>query len=435
MSICLYNFNLLDPFGPVVLRENAWLKIEGSKIVEVGEGQPPEGDESINMGGKLALPGMINAHTHLYSSLALGMPPPRETPRNFVEILERIWWRLDMALDEELTRVSFQAGLLECLRQGCTILFDHHSSPRYARGSLELLGQIAADMGLTVGVAFETTGRNGPKLFQEGLEENLAALEYFQDSPHVVPLVGLHASFTLSDDELRAIRTALEKYDHWGIHVHVSEDTADESDARRRGYPSALARLRRFDLLNERSVVAHGLHFQPADWVHLKETGAWLVSNPTSNANNRVGRLVVKDKAALEIGLGTDGMQANMLHEAKEAGLITASHLEGGEPTPPYLEWLFKHNPARASRLLGRPVGHVAPGYQADLVFYDYHPRTPLTGDNWSGHLLYGVSIPTDVITSGRFRRRDGQWVGIDAVEIQTQARGAAQRLWEEIES
>ena len=107
-----------------------------------------------------------------------------------------------------------------------TTVFDHHSSQNYIPGSLDKLVQVARRLGVNISPSFEITDRNGARRFKSGLAENLATLDRFRDDPCVHPLVGLHASFTLSDESLAAIRAALREFDGGGIHIHVAEDLA-----------------------------------------------------------------------------------------------------------------------------------------------------------------------------------------------------------------
>src|SRR5262245_279625 len=113
----------LDP--STIIRED--LRVEAGRIVERGDLQQRDGDETVDLAGKLVMPGMVCAHTHLYSALARGMPAPPRAPTNFKEILELVWWRLDRALDEESIYWSAMAGALDAARVGTTCLFDHHA--------------------------------------------------------------------------------------------------------------------------------------------------------------------------------------------------------------------------------------------------------------------------------------------------------------------
>ncbi|MFH1852463.1 MAG: amidohydrolase family protein [Candidatus Neomarinimicrobiota bacterium] len=436
MDLILTNGRIASPGTNPGLIEEGFIAIQDGVIVAVGAALPEglSAGQVVDLAGKLVLPGMINAHTHLYSALALGMPWPAAPPQNFVEKLQKIWWRLDRALDTESTRASFAAGLLDCLHSGVTTVIDHHSSQNFIGGSLELLAEVAETIGINVAAAFEITDRNGPAGFQAGLQENLDFFNNYRNHPNIRPLIGLHASFTLLDESLATIRRTLGDDCDWGVHIHVSEDQADETDARNRGYRSVIDRLQAFDLINQCSLIIHGLHMPPEDVDILAQTGALLVHNPTSNANNRVGILSAATVNRLKAGLGTDGMQANLLNEAKEGTLIRSHSLTGGADNLDYSQLLFDHNPAIASRIFGRSIGKIQVGASADLAIYDYSPRTELSAANLSGHLLFGLDRPEAVIINGKFKLRDRQCVTLDEDELLHKARFQSRKLWAAME-
>ncbi len=437
MNKVLTHLRILRPYQKPEFIPNGWIRIIESRIAALGEMPVAlEADEvEINLGEKLVLPGMINTHTHLYSALALAMPPPKRNPQNFKEILKEVWWKLDRALDAETTLASFQTGLLACLRAGVTTVFDHHSSPSFTGGSLSLLAGAARELGLKVSVAYEATDRNGPECFQAALVENLSAIEAFRDDPTLHPMLGLHASFTLSEESLGQVRRVLEAHPEVGIHIHLAEDMADQHDAAERGYQSVVQRLNEYDLIHPNCLYAHGIHITPDDADVLFNTEANLVHNPTSNANNRVGILNGVTLELLGFGLGTDGMQADMLSEAREGTLIRGSRLAGGQPNIDYLKLLFENNSRIAGHLFGYALGRIEPGSPADLAFFDYQPRTELTPHNWRGHVLYGLGKPTDVMTDGEFRMRAGTIIGITEAEILTTARAASRQLWDAMQA
>ena len=237
-----------------------------------------------------------------------------------------------------------------------------------------------------------------------------------------------------ASESLATIRQALGDVDNWGIHIHVSEDQADEVDARNRGYRSVIDRLSKFVLINENSLIIHGIHMQPEDVEILMNAGAMLVHNPTSNANNRVGILSAETINQLNSGLGTDGMQANLLKEAKEGTLIRSHCLPGGADNLDYIKLLFDHNPQIATKIFGRSIGKIQVGGAADLAIYDYSPRTELSADNLSGHLLFGLEQPSEVICGGKYQIRENKLLNLNEVEIKSTARIQSQKLWHKMD-
>ncbi len=432
--ILLKNMIILKPGKNSAVIEDAYITVCGAEIEKVGSGQLDESGFDIvyDMSGKYVLPGMINAHHHLYSSLALGMPFPSTPPKTFVEKLEKVWWKLDCALDEDSLRSSYETGLLESLRAGVTTVIDHHSSQVAIEGSLSLLVETAEKFGVSISPCFELTDRNGADGFARGLSESLDTFNRYSDSTFVAPMLGLHASFTLEDRSLERIGDILNE-DEWGIHIHLAEDLADHEDAVKRGYRSVVDRLSKFKLLNGHGQVIHGIHINQDDVDLLLENGMKLVHNPTSNANNRVGTLANDTINRLNSGLGTDGMQGNLLAEAKEGTLIRSNFLSAGQSSIDYVSLLFDNNPAIASDLFGLKIGKIEPGYLADIAFYDYYPRTVLDKNNLSGHLLFGFGIPTDVMTGGQFRIKENNFTEIDESEILGHSRIESRKLWDKM--
>jgi cytosine/adenosine deaminase-related metal-dependent hydrolase len=330
------------------------------------------------------------------------MPPPSPAPRSFVEILERVWWRLDRALDEASLRASARLYLAEALLLGTTTLVDHHESPALIEGSLDVLAAEAEMLGARLVVAYGATERNGGREeARRGLRE-CARFARAGRSPHVKGLVGLHASFTVSDE---TVREAGELARALGvpIHVHVAEDRADVEDARRRGYAGPLERLIALDALPPGSILAHGVWLDEVQVRLAAEAGAWLVQNPRSNANNRVGYARALG-ASTKVAVGTDGFPADM--EAEHRALLAEAEIHGDTASREMLEARCASGRRLVEELFG---GDAA----ADAV-----TRAP------SGAV-------DEVVVGGRTVVRGGRLVGGDIEEIRACARQEAARLWE----
>jgi len=288
--------------------------------------------------------GGVNAHTHLYSGLVtLGMPAPDPAPRAFPEILERVWWRLDRALDADSLRAAAELYVTEAIESGTTGLIDHHESPSFVEGSLDLLAEVCQVRGMPAVLCYGVTERNdGRDEAKRGLEE----CRYFLESNRrslVAGAVGVHAGFTVSDETLRE---AAELARELGavLHLHVAEDACDVEDARRRGYGGIVDRLEALGVLVRGSILAHGVHLTEGEVRRVAEAGCWLVQNPRSNVGNGVG--YARNLAASElVALGTDGYPSDL--RAEEACLFAEASAAGEE-----LEVVARRLPA-GEELLG----------------------------------------------------------------------------------
>ncbi len=332
-------------------------------------------------------PGLVCAHHHLYSSLARGMPAPPRTPTNFLQILEQVWWRLDVALDAEMIRWSAMLGALEALESGCTAIIDHHESPSCIEGSLDLIADACAEVGVRVSCAYGVTDRHGEAAAKAGLAENE---RFLRDGGR--GLVGIHAAFTCSDETLNAAAELAEDLGV-GVHVHVAEGI-DDIDA-----PARLA-----GLTNDLWLLVHGVHL-PDDH-GLKGT---IVHNPRSNMNNAVG-YARPARFSNPVALGTDGIGAAMFDEFR----VAFARLRESDVTA---------SPDDAWRWLETNRG-LFPEVADDTVTWTYSSIEP-----W--HLAYTTDIrAVDVTVDGELVLANGTATRVDADEVRARAAEQATRLF-----
>ena len=390
--------------------------------------EPLQGEEVIDQTGRIIMPGMVCAHTHLYSALSRGMPAPPRIPTNFKEILELIWWRLDRALDEETIYWSALAGALDAARSGTTCLFDHHSSPSRIKGSLNIVNEAIKKVGLRSVLCYEVTDRGGSEERDIGILESRHRLK--ETDPLTRGLVGAHASFTLSDDSLEKCAALIAEFNS-GLHIHVAEDKYDVEDSLARYGCGVIERLSRLGALNERTILAHGTHLTDRDIEIAREAKAWFAHNPRSNMNNQVGYAPV-EKFGSRLVLGTDGIGADMFEETRIAFFKGRDEkLSMGADA-----WVkvIANNQRLASQCFGTATGSLAPGDLADLVILNYPSPTPFTADNVPWHLMFGLtsSCVESVVVAGRFVVTN-RTSSLDEQEIKEKAQQAAVRLWSQL--
>jgi putative selenium metabolism protein SsnA len=390
--------------------------------------RPQKGEEIVDLAGKYVMPGMVNAHTHLYSALARGMAGPKQSPKNFLGILRQIWWKLDEALDDEVTYYSALVGSIEALRYGTTTLIDHHASPNAIRNSLDTIKNAIGVVGLRGVLCYETTDRGGRKRRDAGLEENERFVIENTNNSHFRGSIGAHASFTLNDDALQALGDLARMYD-CGVHLHVAEDKADIEDAARKWRTDMVKRLQRFGLLTHKSILAHGVHLSKSQLAAVEETGAWVIHNPRSNMNNAVGYAPLNwfgERSAL----GTDGFPADMFEESKFGFFRNqeSEHRVEFDRLPRMLQAGQK----LVSSFFGREFDTLRVGAPADLIVLDYNPPTPLTSGNLLGHFLFGMNsgMVVHTMVDGEWRMWNGELVGIDEEKIMRESAVVARKLW-----
>jgi putative selenium metabolism protein SsnA len=431
MNILLKNATcvVLDPpsAGQVDLR------IAGNHIAERGAHlRARKNERTVDLSGRVVMPGFVCAHTHLYSSLARGMAPPAVPPRNFLEILDRIWWRLDRALDGESIYYSAMAGAIEAIQCGTTSLIDHHASPHSIPGSLDIIREVMHTVGLRGVLCYEVTDRGGRKGRDAGLEENERFIRRSRNDRLVRGMVGAHASFTLSEDSLHRCGTLASSLGT-GVHIHVAEDLCDTIDSAEHYRSHLVDRLARHGILTSKSILAHCVRLDGGDFPSLLRTKSWLVHNPRSNMNNRVGHAPV-DRFGKRAALGTDGFPADMIEEAR-SGFFFARHARDARRMANMLA-LLDGGQKLISAQFGDEFGTLKKGSIADLIVLDYVPPTPMHARNLFGHILFGLrsSMVESVMIDGRWVMKNRTISGVNVEEMLMKSRIAAARLWKKME-
>lgn len=385
--------------------------------------------ERIDARGAVIMPGLTNAHTHLYGLFARGFAFGG-TPGTFRQILEQVWWRLDKALTREAVHLSALYGLADHLRCGVTALVDHHASPGYIGGSLDEIARAAETLGSRVCLCYEVTDRNGPSQAAAGIEENVRFLK----ERRMPARFGMHASFTLSDETLLACRRAADELGA-EFHIHLAEGPEDPADALLRSGHRTAHRLAAAGILRPGTFVGHGVHLDPEEMTILAYTGAVLTHQPHSNMGNAVGfpRVLQMRERGVKVALGTDGYTPDMLETLRSAATLH-SHATGtpSAGVAEFADVLLQENPRILSGVFGLPLGRLEPGAAADLVITDYRPPTPVSTGNFPYHLFFGISSAhvRTVLVGGRVVVSDHRLVGVDEEALSRQARSVAAQVW-----
>lgn len=391
-------------------------------------------------------PGLVCAHTHIYSELSRGLLVSLEPSKDFCDQLKHLWWRLDLAIDLPILEASALAATAEAALCGVTSLVDHHAGPNAIDGSLSVIARAYEETGIRGILCYETTERNrGASEAREGIAENVrfakevdaARADFAAGRRNRLPLVdgaiGGHAGFTLGPETLAALGEAAHSTGR-GTHIHAGEDKFDAVDSRYRYNKDLAVRLDEAGCLGPKSIVGHGVWLTPPEIELISERDAFLAHNARSNMNNAVGynNLLHTNKNVI---IGTDGMNGDMLEEFKFACF---RQREAGGPWWPgdFLKCLDRGNRLIERYFSGssevKAFGRVEAGAAADLVLWDYDPPTPLKGENLAGHLAFGLSSRSvrSVMVDGDFVVEEHK-PAFDAEAVNAKARTQAQRLWD----
>ena len=416
--------------------------IEGDRIAAIGTTadllKKYPTNEVIDANGGLIMPGNICAHTHFYGAFARGLAIPGDAPKNFPEILERLWWKLDQCLTLDAIKYSALVCLVDAIKQGTTTLIDHHASATCVEGSLDVISQSVKESGLRGVLCYEVSDRHGMDYAKEGIMENVRFIEKLNGQPEnrLRGMFGLHASMTLSDDTLAACVDAIP--DGAGFHIHVAEHQSDQTNSQRVSGVRVVERLHKFGILNQNTIAAHCVHLDNHEISLLSETGAWVTHQPRSNMNNGVGVADVESliKNGIQVGLGNDGFSNNMWSEWQTAYLLhKVSSLDPRKVQGDLIvDMGINNNSSLASQLFNDiPLGVMEVGGFADIIIVDYLSTTPLSYENLPWHIIFGFEsgLVNSTICAGKVLMKNRELMFLDEVEIFERSRELAKTVWD----
>jgi len=376
-------------------------------------------DQILNCQGKFVTKSFGNAHHHIYSVLSRGMPAPKNKPENFYEILRYIWWNLDKKLEIDMIEASALFAAMECLKSGVTFVIDHHSSPNAIEGSLETIAGAFEFLGVSHLLCYEISDRDG---MQTGLEGFTQTEHYLKSAQG---LVGLHASFTLSDHSLRRAALLVDKF-KTGVHIHVAEDKYDQEHCKINYKKQVVERLDEFGFLNSsKTILAHCLHLSKNEKNLISDSNAWVAENIESNLNNNVGCFSAKSLGN-RIMLGTDGMHSDMLRSALYAYFAGQMTQQLG-PGDIYSRFRNIHHYLHQNGFTGDG--------ENNLVILDYPGPTEINSGNFLGHFIYGLNSRhvEHVISKGEIVVKERKLVNMNEEDILRFTREMGNKLWKKL--
>ena len=425
--------------------EDGAVRVNGALITEVGKtadlvAKYPA-DEQVDAGGQLIMPGNICGHTHFYGAFARGMAIPGSPPRDFPEILGKLWWRLDRALLDMDVKYSALVCLVDAIKHGTTTLIDHHASPPAIDGSLDTIAEAVTQAGLRASLCYEVTDRNGPAEAAAGIDENVRFLHAVKemDNPMLAASFGLHASLTLSDETLADCVAAAQGLDT-GFHIHAAEGISDEEDSVRKSGMRVVERLHQAGITGPKSILVHCVHVDAWEMELLRDTGTWVTHQPRSNMNNAVGVAPVETmlRGGIKVAMGNDGFSNNMWAEWKMAYLLhKVWHGDPRRMNGYDVIQMGVTNTAALARVFWpqTPLGELAAGAAADLILVDYHPFTELTAGNLPWHILFGFEADavTATMAGGQWLMKERRLLTLDEAEIAERARELSAEVWQRV--
>lgn len=385
MDILLKNGYVVTPVENGFKVEKKDIYVKGGKITNKVIKTP---HKILDLQGRVVLPGLINAHHHFYSMLSKGIPAKGPFV-NFTGTLEKLWWKLDRVLNKDDVVVSTVLNLRECIKAGVTTVFDHHISVPYIKNSLTSMGDVFEKYNINGVLCFETSDRNGKEIFEQSLDENINFYEKSKKSKLLKGTIGMHASFTLSEESMKIIK---DKAKDAPIHIHTAEDGADVETTQKISKLRVIERLEKYNLLNKNSLIVHGNVLNEKELDILSKKDIFVVHNPDSNMNNALKIKNISETLAKNIKLtvGTDGMTSNMLKSYKNAFVLNKYIAQNPDIGFSEMNSVLL-NAFKMKTAYGFDLG-LNENDTADLIVTDYQPYTVFNSDNFLGHFIFGIT-------------------------------------------
>ncbi|MBQ0009271.1 MAG: amidohydrolase family protein [Firmicutes bacterium] len=410
--------------------ENGYL-VYDDKIVEVGDMKNFKNngyDKVEDFGGDLLMPTFVCAHSHIYSIFARGLILPFN-PKNFQDILDQMWWKLDAELVNKETYYSAICAGEEFLLNGVTSVIDHHASGEILGSLKELRKAFVGPLKMRGIFCFETSDRYDVKAC---LKENSSFAKKYPGEG----LFGMHASMSISDKTLKSIAKVQNGVP---VHVHVSESEMDEEDSYAKYGKSIIERFDEAGILIPNSLIVHGVHLKDEELDIIAKNKCYMVVNTTSNMNNAVGLPFVKNYIDhnIPVMVGNDGLNSNMASEYMN--VLFSGHVRAGSPTAlgvGDVQKMIRNSYKYVGDRLGVKLGEFKSGYEADFMRVQYTPFTKMDETNALGHIVFGLFPnfkPSDVYTYGKKRVKNYKITSKSLVNQVIEARKYADNLWAKV--
>ena len=419
--------------------------VEGGKVVEIDRTSNLEKKHGradvIDASGRIVMPGLVCSHSHLYGMLLRGAPLNIEPPSDFTQILQRVWWPMDEAMNFEDAYASALVASVEFAKSGVTTFADTYSGPNSISGSLDHIAKAVEEVGIRGFVAFEATERHSAEEGAQGVQENIRFAEKTETKPNAKakPLLSIHASFTVSDDLIRRVKELAVKY-HIPITIHASEGMVDLHHNLENYGKRTVERLRDVGLLGRNTVVAHCVNIDEKEIGILADTDTGVAHNPMSNMLNAVGVAPLLDmlQKKVRVGLGNDGYIFDMFENMRAAFLLHRVHHKNPNAIDPYT--VLEMATINGAGLYGmeEEIGSIELGKRADVIIIRPNVLpTPLNVNTVVGHLINtvdGDDVET-VLIDGKPVVKNKKLLTVDEEKAQEISQVAAAKLWDRLKT
>jgi 5-methylthioadenosine/S-adenosylhomocysteine deaminase len=436
-DLLLTNAVVLTMDDQLTLYEPGAVAIRGDQIIAVGREADLLATIQASMihdcRGKVLMPGMVNAHTHVPMTLLRGLADDLRLDvwlMGYMMPVERQF------VSPDFVRLGTQLACAELIRSGVTCFADmYYFEEHVARATAE--AGMRAVCSQTV-LKFPAPDAQD---YEESLERTRHYLQKWKDHPLIVPSIAPHAVYTCTQEILQRAAALAVEFDV-PLHTHIAETALEVENNRIEFDMPVVPYLKKQNLFDAKVLAAHCVHIDEGEIRTLQHHHAGVAHNPSSNLKLASGFAPVQKmlEAGLNVGIGTDGPASNNDLDMFEEMRLTAFLAKGitGDPTAlpaPQALSMATRLGARALHI-GHLTGTLEPGKRADLILVDIAPlhnapRFRRDGDGLYAQLVYAghATDVTDVMVNGQWLMRDRQLLTLNENELLTQAGDYARRI------
>lgn len=430
----LTNATVLTMDEGFTLHANSAIAISGDSIVAVGPGAAQwRAHETLDCQGRVVMPGLVNAHTHVPMALLRGLADDLRLDvwlMGYMMPVEREF------VNPEFVRLGTQLGCAEMIRSGVTCFADMY----YFEEAVAEATAGAGMRALCAQTVLRFPSPDSPS-FEDGLARARDFIQRWRNHPLIVPAPAPHAPYTCTPEILRSCAELAAEFDV-PLHIHLSETLAEVDDSRAANGMPVIPWVKKQGLFGAKVLAAHCVHVDDGEMRALKNCGAGIAHNPTSNLKLGAGVAPVARmlELGLDVGIGTDGAASNndldMFEETRLAALL-AKGISGDPTALPARQAL-----AMATRLGARALhmahltGSIEPGKRADLIVLDLERLHNVPAFERDPNAIYArivyASKSTDVVDvmcNGRWLMRDRSLLTLDEAHLREEARDYARRI------
>jgi 5-methylthioadenosine/S-adenosylhomocysteine deaminase len=436
-DIILYNAHVLTMDFSLNSYTPGAVAVCGDRLVGVGEEEIIRSqftsDEVIDCGGRVVMPGLINAHTHIPMALLRGLA---DDLRLDVWLQGYVWPVEREFVSPDFVRTGTFLGCAELIRSGVTTFNDmYFFEDSIAEATAEI--GLRAICGQTV-LKFPTPDATS---YEDALANARAFIEKWLNHPLITPAIAPHAPYTTTPEILRETSELARGFDI-PLHIHLAETSLEVETMRHETGVPVIPYVRKHGLLEAKVIAAHCVHIDMGEIRSLQHAGCGIAHNPSSNLKLASGFAPVTKMLAsgLNVGIGTDGAASNndldMFEEIRLTALLAKAVSNDPTSVPAQTALLMATRLGAAALHIGHLTGALVPGLRADLIVVDTRglhntPAFHRSSENIYSQIVYTAkaSDVTDVMVNGRWLMRNRLLLTIDEQAILRQAEETAQRI------